>query len=129
MHWTDVFAVFVVSHLVGDYLLQTDWQARHKFGGLRPGGNRRALVSHVAAYTACFIPAFVWLAGHAGGWTIGIAALVALPHLVQDDGWLVTAYMRTVKGADGAPGQLLFMAVDQTFHVVALLAVALLAAS
>ena len=27
--------VFVVSHLVGDYLIQTDWQAMHKRGGLR----------------------------------------------------------------------------------------------
>ena len=30
MNWVSVFARFVVSHLVGDYLLQTDWQARHK---------------------------------------------------------------------------------------------------
>ena len=30
MAWVEVFAVFLVSHLTGDYLLQTDWQARHK---------------------------------------------------------------------------------------------------
>jgi hypothetical protein len=129
VHWSDVFTVFVVSHLVGDYLLQTDWQARNKLGGLRRGANRRALLSHVATYTACFIPAFVWLAGHHGGWTAGIAALVAIPHLVQDDGWFVAGYMRAVKRADSAPGELLYMAVDQTFHVVALFAVALLVAT
>ena len=34
MPWVEVFAVFFVSHQVGDYLLQTDWQAMHKRGGL-----------------------------------------------------------------------------------------------
>jgi hypothetical protein len=29
MPWVEIFAVFVVSHLVGDYLIQTDWQALH----------------------------------------------------------------------------------------------------
>ena len=38
MSWVSVFAGFLVAHMVGDYLLQTDWQARHKRGGLqRPG--------------------------------------------------------------------------------------------
>ena len=44
MPWVEVFAVFTVCHLTGDYLLQTDWQARNKRGGL--GSNpvaRRAL--------------------------------------------------------------------------------------
>ena len=33
MTWVEVFIVFVVSHLVGDYLSQTNWQAMHKRGG------------------------------------------------------------------------------------------------
>ena len=44
MSWVSVLAGFLVAHMVGDYLLQTDWQARHKRGGL--GGDavaRRAL--------------------------------------------------------------------------------------
>ena len=52
MEWFEVFAVFLVSHLVGDYLLQTDWQAVHKHRGLGPDPvSRRALASHVATYT------------------------------------------------------------------------------
>ena len=27
MPWVEVFAVFIVAHLAGDFLLQTDWQA------------------------------------------------------------------------------------------------------
>ena len=32
--WVSVFAGFLVAHMVGDYLFQTDWQARHKRRGL-----------------------------------------------------------------------------------------------
>ena len=64
MEWFEVFAVFLVSHLVGDYLLQTDWQAVHKHRGLGPDPvSRRALASHVATYTLAFVPALIWLGG------------------------------------------------------------------
>jgi hypothetical protein len=126
--WPEIFAVFIVSHLVGDFLLQTNWQATHKFGGL--GSNResrRALISHVATYTLAFAPALIWLATDIGAWAIGIAALIALPHLVQDDGRLLDAYMRRFKqiGDDAPPG--LRLAVDQTGHFLMLFLVALLA--
>src|SRR5262245_55599462 len=128
MLWVEVFAVFVVSHLVGDFLLQTNWQATHKIGGLgHDPESRRALVSHTLTYTAAFIPALIWLAFEIGvGWTIGVAALIAIPHLLQDDGRMLDAYMRTVKhvGADAPPG--LRLAVDQTGHFIALFLLALL---
>ena len=41
--WVSVFAGFLVAHMVGDYLLQTDWQARHKRGGLSDPAARRPL--------------------------------------------------------------------------------------
>jgi hypothetical protein len=34
--WVEAFSVFVVCHLAGDYLFQTDWEAAHKMGGLGP---------------------------------------------------------------------------------------------
>jgi len=52
-----VFVVFAVCHLVGDYAVQTDWQALNKRGGLgSPGDKRRALVTHVSTYTLTFVP-------------------------------------------------------------------------
>ena len=51
MSWVSVFAGFLVAHMVGDYLLQTDWQARHKRGGLSDPAARRPLVTHVTTYT------------------------------------------------------------------------------
>jgi hypothetical protein len=129
MPWVEVFAVFVVSHLVGDYLLQTEWQALNKHGGL--GGTpemRRALLSHIATYTIAFIPAFVWLWDTDGPAVFGVAALIAIPHLIQDDGRLLYAYARAVKKADLGANRGLALAVDQSFHVLALFGTALLAA-
>ena len=131
MSWVEVFAVFVVSHLAGDFILQTDNQARHKYGGLRRDPvKRRALLGHVAVYALCFLPAGIWIAIDLGaGAAVGLVALVAVPHLVQDDGRLLSAYMARVKRASAGPGTLLFTAVDQSFHMVALFLTALLAAS
>src|SRR3954447_17207997 len=118
MPWVEIFAVFIVSHLVGDFLLQTDVQAMHKRGGL--GGNGispRSLLSHTVTYTLAFVPALIWLAGDLGLLeTIGVGLLIAVPHMVQDDGRLLDAYMRGVKRVgDPKPGALL-IAVDHSFH-------------
>ena len=45
--------------------------------------------------------------------------------MLQDDGRLLDAYMRRVKGVEPKPGGLL-IAVDQSWHVLALFLVALL---
>jgi hypothetical protein len=131
MAWFEVFAVFLVSHLVGDYLLQTDWQAVHKHRGL--GADpvaRRALVSHVVTYTIAFVPALIWLAGDLSAVAVvGVAAGIAIPHLIQDDGRLLALYVRRVKGCDIAAFPLVGAAVDQTMHIVALFGLALLATS
>ena len=130
MPWTEIFAVFIVSHLVGDFLLQTNWQAENKHGGLGPDPvRRRALLAHVATYGLAFVPAFVWLADDLGGWVAAVAAAVVLPHLVQDDGRLVNLYTRAVKHTRAAPTDFVSIAVDQSLHVVVLFAIALAAAS
>jgi hypothetical protein len=127
MDWVSVFAGFVVAHLVGDYLVQTDWQARNKFGGLTGDPTaRRALGTHVATYTLTFLPVLVWIADDLSvGWAVAAAALVGVPHLAIDDGRGVRAYLTHVKGVAeidrGLAGS-----VDQTFHVVCLWALAVL---
>lgn len=128
MPWVEILAVFIVSHAVGDYMLQTDWQARNKYGGLgRDRVARRALVSHVVTYTLAFVPALIWLAGSLHGWVVGVAAVIALPHLIQDDGRLLSRYALAVKKADLAANPSLGLALDQSFHLLALFLTALLA--
>ena len=102
MSWVSVFACFLVAHMVGDYLLQTDWQARHKRGGLSDPAARRPLLTHVATYTLAFVPAFVWIATELDvGWAVVAALLVFIPHLVVDDGRVVRLYLARVKHVDG----------------------------
>lgn len=127
MTWTEVFAVLVVCHLVGDFLFQTDWQASHKLGGLgRDPVRRRALFAHLVTYMVAFLPALVWIGIETDvPWAVLIGLVVAVPHVVQDDGRLLDAYIATVKGLSQSSSGLR-VAVDQAFHVVCLFGTALL---
>jgi hypothetical protein len=128
MPWVEVFVVFLISHLVGDYMFQTDWQAIHKRGGLSgPPVRRRALVSHVITYTLAYVPGLIWLWGSLQAGVLGVAALIAIPHLIQDDGRLLTSYASSVKKADIKANPSLGAALDQSFHLLALFLTALLA--
>ncbi len=129
MSWVELFTVLAVCHLAGDFLLQTDWQARHKYGGLGPDPvRRRALRNHLLVYMLAFLPALIWIAGEQSlGAALGVALLVAVPHWIQDDGRLLDAYMVVVKRTT-EPSIPLRIAVDQCFHVLALFLTALIVA-
>ena len=99
MPWVEIFTVFAVCHLTGDFALQTEWQAKNKHGGLGPSAvARRALGTHVATYTLAFVPAFIWLWEPLGPGVFAVAALIAGTHFVQDDGRLIASYLTHVKG-------------------------------
>jgi hypothetical protein len=131
MTWPALFGVFLLSHLVGDFLLQTGWQATNKRHGL--GGDpeaRRALVWHGLIYTLAFLPALVWVGTELGAAAaVGVGALVLLPHVIIDDGTLVASWVRHIKHVEGTPSVVVRLGVDQTLHVLALAGVALLATS
>jgi hypothetical protein len=130
MPWVEVFALLVVSHLIGDFLLQTEWQALNKPGGLgRDPLARRALLSHIGSYTVAMVPALVWLGSEIGAAAVGVGALVVVPHFLQDDGRPVRWFIAHVKKVPGPPDRLLVMVVDQSAHMVALLGAALVAAA
>ena len=97
--WVEVFAVFVVCHLGGDFILQTEFQATNKHGGLRgTPTQRRALGSHTLTYTLAYLPAFLWLAGDVSA--LGLVPTVLggrPPARLQDDGTAMRWWMRTVK--------------------------------
>src|SRR5712691_10787982 len=103
MTWAALFGAFLLSHLVGDFLFQTDWQASNKEHGLRANpGSRRALALHGLTYTLAFVPALVWVGVDSGSLAaLWVAALVGLPHVIVDDGSLVEVWMRQVKHVQG----------------------------
>lgn len=124
MSWVEVFAAFFVAHLVGDYLLQTEFQAVNKRGGLSGGIAARALLGHTVMYTLAYVPVLVWLAGDLSALELAaVAAAVGIPHCVQDDGRLLAVWMTRVKRTPASPG-LLAMMVDQSFHIVVLFVLA-----
>ena len=126
MNWVSVFASFLVAHMVGDYLFQTDWQARHKRGGLSGGIAFRALATHVSTYTLAFAPALIWIGDELdAGWALLAAALIFLPHLVIDDGRFIRFYLARVKRVERFDVGLA-ASVDQSFHILSLFLVAIL---
>jgi hypothetical protein len=127
--WPSVFAAFMVCHLGGDLLLQTEWQALTKGRGLNDPEGRRALMAHAATYTVVFAPALAWIArGRTVARAAGTAALIGVPHLLVDDGRLVRGWLRQVKHSP-EPAPSLRLMVDQSFHVVCLFGTAMVAAS
>jgi hypothetical protein len=128
VRWEEVFVVFVVCHVAGDFLFQTDWQAIHKRGGLsRNPEARRALFTHVTVYTLSFVPAVAWIASNSSALAIALLPVIFIPHLIQDDARALIAWNRRVKGGSPPPGDPVYMAIDQSFHVVFLFVTALIA--
>jgi hypothetical protein len=128
VRWEEVFAVFLVCHLTGDFLLQTDWQAVNKRGGLSKNRMaRRALFSHCLVYTSVYIPALIWVSSEKSALALALLPVIFIPHLVQDDARLLMAWNRKVKRSSPQPGDVVYMAIDQAFHVVILFGTALLA--
>ena len=126
MSWPELFLVFLMCHLAGDYLVQTDWQVRNKPGGL--GSDpvaRRALISHLLTYTLSFVPALIWVGVEFTAWTaVACAVAISVPHLVIDDRRLLILYIRRVKGSPNPVPDSLLAAVDQSVHLIMLWAVA-----
>ena len=127
--WPPLFAAFLVCHLGGDLLLQTEWQALTKVRGFGDPQGRRALLAHATTYTLVYTPALAWIgAGRTPVRAAGTAALIGLPHILVDDGRLVRGWLRQVKHSPNPTPSLRLM-VDQSFHVVFLFGAAMLAAS
>ena len=128
MTWVAALLALLVSHVVGDVLLQTDWQALNKVGGWADPVGRRALLRHMATYTLAFIPALIWIGEETTALrALVVGVLVVVPHIVIDDGRLVRAWLRDVKKAP-RPALGLVIAVDQSFHLLCLTGAALIAA-
>ena len=120
----DVFLILLVSHLLGDWVLQSDWQAINK--------SRRwaALTAHVASYHLA-MGLLLLIPILRDGWPVWkglvILALSGGTHAVIDRRWPVRALLR----ATGSPGfatvEWGVIAVDQVLHlcILALMAVLL----
>ena len=127
--WPGAMLALLVSHVVGDVLLQTDWQALSKVQGVGDPVARRALLRHLCTYMLAFVPALIWIGSETQPLrAVAVGVCVAVPHLMIDDGRLVRAWLRGVKHTS-TPALALVIAVDQSFHILCLFGAALLAAA
>jgi hypothetical protein len=124
MTTTIVFLVLLSSHLVGDWVTQSDWQATNKICSWA------ALAAHVARYhlvmgLLLLVPVL------RDGWPVWKALLVlgvsAASHALIDRRWPVRALMRAVGSPGFATVEWGVIAVDQALHlsILAMLAVLL----
>jgi hypothetical protein len=126
--WSAALLALLVSHVAGDVLLQSEWQAHMKARGFADPVGRRALIRHVATYMLAFLPALVWIGAETSAVrAVAVGALVAITHLVIDSGRLVGAWLRKIKRASN-PAPALSIAVDQSFHILCLFGAAVVAA-
>jgi hypothetical protein len=118
-----LFDKLLVAHLVGDWLLQTEWQALNK------GQNYRALFSHIGIYSLIIFGVLVIDFGFQYINVYLAVAILALAHAFLDRGWPVVRFMKTFRLiVEREPERWLMMAVDQSIHIL-LLAIAALALS
>jgi hypothetical protein len=119
-----VFLVLLAGHLLGDWVAQSDWQARTKTRSWA------ALAAHVATYHLV-MGAFLLLPILRDGWPPWKALLALLvsaaTHAVIDRRWPVRALLTASASPGFATLEWGVIAVDQALHltILALLAVLL----
>ena len=110
-----VFNWLLIAHLVGDWLLQTEYEATNKARGRFCN---RALVKHCVVYTLSFVPFFLLL-----DINMNWLGLIFVSHMFIDRRWPVERYIRSVKLTSERTIEevpILMLVVDQIFHILIL---------
>lgn len=97
----------LVAHILGDWMLQTDWMATHKTNLRHPAG-----WVHSGIHFVLMLLIFPWPA----------ALFVAVTHLLIDTRVPVRWWMKNVKRIPSGSPAMLYLDIwmDQVFHVVIL---------
>jgi hypothetical protein len=115
----DIFSWLLVGHLVGDWLLQNDWMAKGKRGGLVT----KAGLTHFAVYTTAIatVLKLLGLAQKSPIAIVAISVLIFVSHWFIDATDIVDRWMRLYQQSQLT---IVRMMVDQTFHLLVLAGVA-----
>ncbi|GAB4324318.1 MAG: hypothetical protein Kow0074_17180 [Candidatus Zixiibacteriota bacterium] len=110
-----IFEGLLIAHVVGDWLLQTEWMALNK------ATDWRALIVHVLVYHA--VMAAILIVGYPmePGVVLLVVFALAVFHAILDRRRVTDWYMRAMRMVvNQAPPLWLRVAVDQALHVVSL---------
>ncbi|KPJ54821.1 hypothetical protein AMJ47_03150 [Parcubacteria bacterium DG_72] len=116
-----IFEIFIIVHLIMDFIFQRQWEAAKK------NKDWRALAFHCFIYTIGFVPVF-WFLRISFWWLL----LLFLSHFVIDNQKIVQWLLEKLKGykqnkTNQSLWTLLYIGVDQTLHLIILLIIAGLA--
>ena len=111
----DIFLFLIVGHAVGDFLLQTSWQAENK------SRIWKALITHGLVYSVVIYLITLM----AGGISLLSIVVIFLSHVLLDKGNIVNWWLKTIKKEQTDNTQIGFL-VDQSLHVLVLLIVTII---
>ena len=115
------FLGLTIAHLIGDWLVQTEFQAVNKDkGGMLYGFLNVALLTHCAVYTLIFVPVFFVFSIPN---TVPFLAVIFTTHLLLDKRVFVIGWCKHIKRTQQETIKNLFwlvIAVDQVFHFLVL---------
>lgn len=111
----NIFLFLIVGHAVGDFLLQTSWQAENK------SRIWKALITHGLVYSIV-VYLFALLAG---GISLISIVVIFLSHVLLDKGNIVNWWIKTIKKEQADKAQIRFL-VDQSLHVLVLLIISII---
>lgn len=106
-------AAVLVGHLIGDWVVQTDYQAGHKTTDWK-ANQQHMLGYHVVLGLFCALAL-------SAAWTLGIVAVSWLTHSVIDRRWPVVRLMELTRSGPFARTTFGVIAVDQALHLSILL--------
>lgn len=110
-----VFESLFLAHLVGDWILQTEWQARNK------SHNWRAMLAHVAVYHVVVLAALVWQLGTGDPAVYAVVVALAALHWLIDRDRSKQGLIRALRiSSESPPPAWLSIMVDQSIHLVLL---------
>lgn len=113
-----IFEILLCTHLIGDWLLQTDNQAQNK---TKNGFPNVFLIQHCIVYTLVFIPIFLWQ-----NVSLYFIALIFFSHMIIDYRKPVLWFFKlTCNDSDQEFPQWLVFVKDQVLHVLILAIIAL----
>lgn len=105
--------LLLAAHFIGDWIVQTDWQAANKTTSWR------AMSAHVRGYHVCIVVACVlaWVPVYA---MLTIFAVSLVTHTFLDRRWPVVRLMQITRSPEFAKNPAAVIVTDQACHLTIL---------
>lgn len=102
----------LLAHLLGDWLLQTNWQAQNK------ARSWRAMLSHVVTYHVVVLAVLVVRFGFGNALVYAVVVGLAVSHAFLDRRWPVLWLMKKLGvGSNNESDRWLAVMFDQSLHI------------